>query len=148
MEHAIDEGTRLAIRRTYDAPVATVYTAWTDPQQMRDWMGPSDAFGPSDVTLDFQVGGRYRIVMHGPNGETHRVSGVYREIVPNRKLVYTWAWESTPERESLVTVEFRSAGQGTELVLTHERFADTEARDKHQHGWNGCLDRLGRYLSK
>jgi len=111
-------------------------------------VGPSDAFGPSDVTLDLRVGGRYRIVMHGPNGETHRVGGVYREIVPNRKLVYTWAWESTPERESLVTVEFRSAGQGTELVLTHERFADTEARDKHQQGWNGCLDRLGRYLSK
>lgn len=148
MEHAVDEGTRLAIRRTYDAPVATVYAAWTDPQQLKDWMGPSDAFGPSDVTQDLRVGGRYRIVMHGPNGETHRVGGVYREIVPNRRLVYTWAWESTPERESLVTVEFRSAGQGTELVLTHERFADTEARDKHQHGWNGCLDRLGRYLSK
>jgi len=148
MEHAIDEGTRLAIRRSYDAPVATVYAAWTDPQQMRDWMGPSDAFGPSDVTMDFRVGGRYRIVMHAANGETHRVGGVYRDIVPNRRLVYTWAWESSPERESLVTVEFRSAGQRTELVLTHERFADTEARDKHQHGWNGCLDRLGRYLSK
>jgi uncharacterized protein YndB with AHSA1/START domain len=68
------------------------------------------------------VGGRYRFVMHGRNGETHRVGGVYREIVPNRKLVYTWAWESTPDRESLVTVEFLPAGRGTELVLTHQRF--------------------------
>ncbi len=63
------------------------------------------------------------------------------EIVPNRKLVYTWAWESTPERESLVTVEFKPSGDGTELVLTHQRFADSQARDRHQHGWNGCLDR-------
>lgn len=148
MEHAVDEALRLDIRRIYNAPVATVYAAWTDPQQMSDWMGPSDAFGRSDVTQDFRVGGRYRIVMHGPDGETHRVGGVYREIVTHQKLVYTWAWESTPERESLVTVEFRPAGQGTELVLTHERFADTEARDRHGHGWNGCLDRLGRYLSR
>jgi uncharacterized protein YndB with AHSA1/START domain len=148
MEHAVDQAVRLDIRRTYNAPVAAVYAAWTDPRQIRDWMGPSDAFGPSDVTQDFRVGGRYRIVMHGPEGETHRVGGVYREIVPNQKLVYTWAWESTPERESLVTVEFIAAGQGTELVLTHERFADTAARDRHAHGWNGCLDRLGRYLSK
>jgi len=73
---------------------------------------------------------------------------MYREIVPNKKLVYTWAWESTPERESLVTVEFKPSGNGTELVLTHEQFADSEARDKHQHGWNGCMDRLGRYLSR
>ena len=49
MEHAVDEAIRLDIRRTYNAPVATVYAAWTDPQQIREWMGPSDAFGPSDV---------------------------------------------------------------------------------------------------
>src|SRR5262249_45250942 len=147
MEHAIDEDTRLAIRRNFDAPVTAVYAAWTDPQQMKDWMGPSNAVGPSEVTQDFRVGGRYRIVMHAPDGETHRVGGVYREIVPDRRLVYTWAWESTPERESLVTVEFRAAGRGTELVLTHERFADAGARDRHQHGWNTCLDRLSRHLS-
>ena len=148
MEHAVDEGTRLAIRRTYDAPLAAVYAAWTDPQQMKDWMGPSNAVASSEVTQDFRVGGRYRIVMHAPDGETHRVGGVYREIVPDRRLVYTWAWESTPERESLVTVEFKAVGRGTELLLTHERFADTGARDRHHHGWNACLDRLSRLLSK
>jgi len=147
MEHAIDEGTRLAIRRTYDVPVATVYAAWTDPQQMSRWMGPADALAPSEVTQDFRVGGRYRIVMHAAGGETHRVGGVYREIVRDRKLVYTWAWESTPERESLVTVEFLPAGQGTELVLVHERFADAQARDRHQQGWIGCFNRLDRHLS-
>lgn len=73
---------------------------------------------------------------------------MFREVEPNRRLVYTWAWESTPERESLVTVEFRPAAGGTEIVLTHERFADRDARDRHQRGWDGCLERLGRYLSK
>ena len=148
MDIATEDTTSLEIRRTFPQPVAAVYAAWSDPEKMKHWMGPSDAFGEAEVSMDVRVGGRYRIVMHAPDGETHRVDGVFREIVPNRKLVYTWAWGSTPERESLVTVEFKAAGQGTELLLTHQRFADTDARDRHQHGWNGCLDRLGRMLSR
>ncbi|MEO8566007.1 MAG: SRPBCC domain-containing protein [Betaproteobacteria bacterium] len=147
METATEDKTSLHIRRLYQAPVAAVWAAWTDAEQMKQWMGPSDAFGESEVTMDVRVGGRYRIVMHAPDGETHRVGGVYREVVPNQKLVYTWAWESTPEQESLVTLEFKPSGDGTELVLAHQRFADTQARDKHQEGWIGCLDRLGRFVS-
>ena len=147
MDTAVDETTSLQIRRVYDAPVAAVYAAWTDAEQMKHWFAPSDDFGMSDVVLDVRVGGRYRVVMHRPDGDSSRVGGVYREVVPTSRLVYTWAWESTPERESLVTVEFRPSGQGTELLLTHQRFADTDARDKHQHGWNGCLDRLDRFVS-
>jgi uncharacterized protein YndB with AHSA1/START domain len=146
MAIATDEKTSLQIRRTYKAPVAAVYAAWTDPEQLKQWMAPSDAFGPTEATADVRVGGRYRIIMHAPDGEVHRVGGVYQEVVPNKKLVYTWAWESTPERESLVTVEFRPADEGTELVVTHQRFADEQARDKHQEGWVGCLARLGRFV--
>ena len=148
METATEDRTSLEIRRNFTQPVATVYAAWSDPEQISRWMGPSDEFGPAEVMIDVRVGGRYRFVMHAPDGELHRVGGVFREVVPNRRLVYTWAWESTPERESLVTVEFRPAGQGTELLVTHQRFADADARDRHQRGWIGCLGRLERYLSR
>ena len=148
METITDEKTSLRIRRSYKAPSAAVYEAFTDPEKMKYWMAPSDDFGETDVALDLKPGGRYRIVFRAPDGELHKLSGVYQEIVPGKKLVYTWAWDSTPERESLVTVEFRPAGDGTEVLLTHQRFADSEARDKHQHGWNGCLDRLSRYLAR
>lgn len=148
MDIGTADATRLEIRRTYAQPVAAVYAAWTDPAQISRWMGPRDDFGETDVTLDLRVGGRYRFVMHAPDGDVHRVGGVFREIVPERKLVYTWAWESTPERESLVTVLFRPAGQGTELVLVHQRFADSAARDRHHEGWAGCLDRFGRHLAR
>ena len=147
METATEDKTSLHIRRVYEAPVAAVWAAWTDPKQMKQWMGPNDAPRESEVTTDVRVGGRYRIVMHSPDGETHRVGGVYREVVLNKRLVYTWAWESTPERESLVTVEFKPTKAGTEVVLAHQRFADTQARDKHQQGWIVCLDRLGRVVS-
>jgi uncharacterized protein YndB with AHSA1/START domain len=146
MDIAADAATSLEIRRVYPYPVTAVYAAWTDPAQIACWMGPSDAFGATEAALDLRAGGRYRFVMHAPDGEVHRVGGTFREVVPNRRLVYTWTWESTPERESLVTVEFRSAGQGTELVLTHQRFADTAARHRHHQGWIGCLDRFGRHL--
>jgi len=98
------------------------------------------------VEVDMRIGGRYHMVMKSPDGEEHDVSGVYREVIPQRKLVYTWAWKSTPERESLVTVELRAAGGGTDLTLTHEQFYDEEARDCHEHGWTGCLGRLERHL--
>lgn len=132
----------LSLVRSFKVSPAKVYRAWTDPQAMMRWFAPSDAFSIPHVEADVRVGGRYRIVMRSPDGEQHDVSGVYREVVPNEKLVFTWAWRSTPERESLVTVVLRPAGGGTELTLTHEQFFDEEARDKHRHGWDGCLARL------
>jgi len=96
---------------------------------------------------DARVGGRYRIVMRSSDGEEHDVSGVFREVVPNEKLVFSWAWRSTPERESLVTVELKPDGSGTLLTLTHAQFFDEAARDRHQSGWSGGLDKLERYLA-
>jgi uncharacterized protein YndB with AHSA1/START domain len=148
VEIATKDNTSLEIRRFYKAPVAAVYAAWTDAEQVKHWIGPSDDYGESEVAMDVRVGGRYRMVMRAPNGELHRVGGVFQEVIPNEKLVYTWAWESTPDRESLVTVEFKPLNGGTELVLAHQRFADSLARDKHQGGWNGCLQRLSNFLSR
>jgi uncharacterized protein YndB with AHSA1/START domain len=147
MAIALDQATRLEIRRTLRAPIDAVWSAWTDAVQVSQWMAPSDDFGPTEATMDVRVGGRYRIVMRSPDGEMHRVTGVYEEVVPQRRLVYTWAWESTPERVSRVTVDLRPVDGGTELALTHDRFADTDARDKHNHGWQGCLARFTRYLA-
>jgi uncharacterized protein YndB with AHSA1/START domain len=137
----------LTLVRQFKASPEKVWRALTLPEALKRWMAPDDAFQIPVAEADLRVGGRYHIVMKSPDGEAHDVSGVYREIVPNRKLVYTWAWKSTPERESLVTFELRAAGGGTELTLRHEQFADDEARDKHQHGWNGCLARLERHLA-
>jgi uncharacterized protein YndB with AHSA1/START domain len=108
-------------------------------------MGPEQV-EPLLVEADVRVGGRYRIVMKSSDGEVHDVGGVYREVVPGEKLVFTWAWKSTPERESLVTVLIKPDGDGTLLTLLHEQFFDDAARDRHQHGWTGALDKLGRFV--
>lgn len=137
----------LAIVRKLDAAPAKIWRALTEPEMLRQWMGPSDAFTVAVAETDLREGGRYRIVMVSPDGQEHDVSGVYREIVPNKKLVYTWAWKSTPERESLVTIELRAEDRGTRFTLRHEQLADEESRDHHEQGWNGCLDRLGRLMA-
>lgn len=137
----------LAIVRKLDAAPAKVWRALTEPEMLKRWMAPDDAFKVPVAETQVRVGGRYHIVMISPDGEEHDVSGVYREIVPNKKLVYTWAWKTTPERESMVTIELRAAGNGTELTLRHEQFADEEARNRHEHGWKGCLARLERAVA-
>lgn len=139
--------TSLAIVRKLKASPQAVWRALTQPEALKRWMGPSDEFQVLVAETDVRVGGRYHIVMKSPDGEEHDVSGVYREVVANQKLVYTWAWKSTPERESLVTMELSAAGDGAELVLKHERFADKESRDRHEQGWTGCIRRLERMLA-
>lgn len=137
----------LTIVRHFAAGPERVFAAWTEPAALKSWFGPSDAMTIEVAETDVRVGGRYRIHMQAPDGEMHRVGGTYREVEPGRRLVFTWAWESTPERESIVTVELEPSGNGTRLTLTHEQFFDEAARDRHQQGWNGTLDRLARQLS-
>jgi len=108
--------------------------------------------GPGEIKVlrvecDARAGGRFRWVMQAPDGEQHDVSGVYREVVPNQKLVFTWAWKSTPERESLVTVEIKPDGDGSLLTLTHEQFFDEDARDRHRGGWTSALDKMEEYFA-
>jgi uncharacterized protein YndB with AHSA1/START domain len=136
----------LTIKRHLKAPPAKVYAAWTDPEKVKGWMGPGEVKAKS-AESDLRVGGRYRWVMVAPSGQELDVRGVYREIVPNEKLVFTWSWLSAPERESLVTVLLKPDGDGTLLTLTHEQFFDEDARDQHNNGWNGALDKMEKFVA-
>jgi uncharacterized protein YndB with AHSA1/START domain len=136
----------LTLKRRLNAPPQKVFSAWTDPKKLARWMGPEEIETLS-TEADARIGGHFRFIMRSPDGETHDVSGSYREVVPNEKLVFTWTWRSTPERQSLVTVALKPDGDGTLLTLTHEQFFDEAARDRHQHGWSGSLDKLERYVA-
>jgi uncharacterized protein YndB with AHSA1/START domain len=98
--------------------------------------------------LDVRAGGRYRIAFHTQDGEEHEVAGNYEDVVENRRLSFTWAWKSTPERVSLVTIDLRPTGQGCELNFRHDRFFDQEARDNHERGWTGAFAKLDHFLAR
>jgi uncharacterized protein YndB with AHSA1/START domain len=137
----------LTLKRRFNAPAEKVYAAWTQPAQIAQWFGP-DAGGVSHAEAEVRTGGRYTVIFQTEDGEEHHVSGVYREVVPNRKLVFTWAWRSTPERESLVTVLIEPQGEDSLFTLIHEQFFDEPARDRHRDGWSGSLDKLARHLAR
>ena len=131
----------LTLKRRLKASPAKVFAAFTDPEKIKRWMGPGEIVTVA-AESDARAGGRYRIAMRSPDGGEHDVGGAYREVIANEKLVFTWAWKTAPEQESLVTVLFKPDGDGTLLTLTHEQFADADSRDRHQHGWNGAFDKL------
>jgi uncharacterized protein YndB with AHSA1/START domain len=104
--------------------------------------------GSLQADLDARSGGRYRISFtDAQSGEYHEVGGVYREVVPNERLQFTWAWHSTPERESLVTISFKPDTVGTLMTFCHEQFADEAARDNHEKGWSKFFDVLETFVA-
>jgi uncharacterized protein YndB with AHSA1/START domain len=147
------ETTRLAekpslnLQRRYPVAPEKVWRAWTDPEAIKRWWGPGGNDPVSLAQLDVRVGGRFRIVFGGAQGNDHEVQGVYKEVVPNRKLVFTWTWpRTTPERESLVTLLFKPDGGGTKLDFVHSQLFDESVRDGHQRGWSESLVKLEQFL--
>jgi uncharacterized protein YndB with AHSA1/START domain len=141
----------LALNRSYPVAPEKVWRAWTDPEALKRWWGPGGSDPVSLAQLDVRVGGRFRIVFGGAQGKDHEVQGVYKEVVPNRKLVFTWTWpNSTPERESLVTIVFKkaAAGEGTELEFLHAQLFDEIVRDNHKRGWSESFAKLDQFLQQ
>jgi uncharacterized protein YndB with AHSA1/START domain len=137
----------LSFKRCLNAAPAKIYAAWTDPKKIIHWFGRADAKpGSFQAEIDARTGGRFR-VSFSANDEYYEVGGVYREVVPNRRLVFSWAWHSTPERESQVTVSLKPDGDGTLLTLHHEQLFDQAARDGHERGWIGSLEKLANYIA-
>lgn len=138
----------LTINRRLNAPPAKVYAAWTDPEKIIQWFGPAPTvLGSVKAKMDVRVGGSFRISFNTEDGQYHEVGGTYREVVPNQRLVFSWAWHSTPERESVVTVTLKEDGNGTLLSLNHGQFFDQAARDGHERGWTGTIDKLERMFA-
>jgi len=148
-EELVRTESSLELKRVFQAPVALVYRAWTEPEMMDRWFHP-DSRMSSSCSVDLRVGGRYEIQMR-PGGDDgpHVVEGVYREVIPEEKLVFTWRWQGDEKGvETLVTVTFRPVGDGaTELTLLHEQFQREEERESHAKGWQGTFEQLVKLLA-
>lgn len=138
----------LTITRRLRARPEKVFAAWTRAEQLAQWFGPPNMkAGTLKAELDVRVGGRYRLSFTGDDGEYFEAGGVYREVVPDERLVFTWAWHSTPERESLVTISLKPDSAGTLMVFNHAQFFDETARDNHQRGWSSFFDKLEAFVA-
>jgi uncharacterized protein YndB with AHSA1/START domain len=134
------------LERTYDAPPARVFAAWSDPAAKATWM-----FG-SDHTLDFRVGGSEHISGGPEGGPVFDYDAVIQDIVPDERIIATEVMHMDGQRISvtIATIEFHPAGDGTHLVLTEQGGyldgLDTPAA--REHGTGELLDSLGAFLER
>ena len=140
----------LLITRVFDAPVSLVFALWSDPEHMKRWMGPHE-FECPDVHIDFRVGGAYRGMIRSKESGESRFSGVYREIEPNKRLLFTFMWDDTGPSaniETLVTITFAERDGKTIQTFHQTPFRNAERRDSHVIGWSEAFDRQGAYATK
>jgi uncharacterized protein YndB with AHSA1/START domain len=145
------------IDRTFAAPVAKVYGAFSDPAAWSQWFVGGDGWTQRQREFNFHVGGTDRVVgawSRGGETEISDYTGRYSEIVPNERIVMTYDMHLDGKMisASLLTLEFRPDRAGTRLILTEtvaclNGFEDQGARGR-QHGTNEHLKRIEAYLAK
>jgi uncharacterized protein YndB with AHSA1/START domain len=135
----------ITVRRTFTAARTRLFEAWCRPELMAQWFFPAPGWR-AEVSADVRRDGRYRVAMHDPAGGVHVQEGVYREIEPVSRLVFTWTCPELGVTDSVVTLELAERGAVTELVLTHELPDDAKILREHEGGWQGCLDSLSRFI--
>jgi uncharacterized protein YndB with AHSA1/START domain len=153
----------LTITRIFNAPREQVWKAWTDPELMQCWWGPL-YFSAPVIKMDFRIGGKYLFGMRSPEGEDTWSTGIFREIVPMEKIVYTdsfsdekgnhipasnYGLEGEWPDELLAIITFEDYGKNkTKFTLLHEGMPSDKMRDMTGEGWNGSFDKLEECLKR
>ena len=147
----------LILTRMLNATPERAFRAWTTPEHIQQWFQPEPGMTVPRASMDLRVGGKFRIQMKNPDGEFFTAVGVFKEVKPPERLVYTWDWEKDGSgaefgevegKPSLITVEFLKRGARTEFVLTHSRFATVESRDNHARGWDRGVESFAKFVEK
>ena len=151
-----DQNRELQLSRLIDAPREKLYRAWTEPELLKQWFAPLPYTTPV-AELDVRPGGATFVMMRAPDGQELPNRGVYLEVVPDRRLVftdaYTKAWEPSAKPFMTVILTFDDEEGGktryTARVL-HWTEADREAHEKmgFHEGWGRCADQLAALVAR
>lgn len=146
----------LVITRQFDAPPELVWKAWTEPKHLMKWWGPK-GFTTPVCQSDFRVAGKYLYCMRSPEGNDYWGTGVYREIKPTKKLVFTdsfadkngnvvpasvYGFEGDFPLELLIAITFEKHQAKTKMTLHHDGFPAGVHKEMANTGWNESLDKL------
>lgn len=143
----MSEGT-LQIERSYQAPAAAVFEAWTSEEVLRRWFHAERDWETPEAQVDLRVGGAVRVVMRDPDqGKEVGGGGRYTEIEPPNRLAFTWTWDGE-DRQTLIELDFEEAEGLTTVRMTHSGLRDEEAVSRHEYGWSNCLANLERALAE
>jgi uncharacterized protein YndB with AHSA1/START domain len=140
----VTAGRTLRIERTFRAPVAAVFDAWTSEEVMRRWWRVEHDWETSVAEVDLRVGGEVRVVMRDPARDAEvGGGGRYTEIDPPRRLAFTWLWDGDTRR-MLIEIDFEETEDGTHVTFTHSGLWDEDAVRAHRDGWTKVFGHLAR----
>ncbi len=140
----------LVLCRIIDAPRAKVYAAYTMPAKVNQWWAPLP-WKANVIQMDLRPGGASHIVMEGPTGESHDMPGVFLEVIPNEKVVwtdaYSKAWEPREHSFFTAVITFEDAEAGKTKYTAHVFHGNAADRQRHEQmgfhpGWGICADQL------
>lgn len=135
--------------RTFNAP-SLVFALWSRAEHMKRWMGPK-GFSCPEMTIDPRVGGRYRGMIKSADHGENWFGGVYREIVPDKRPVFTFTCENdgpSAGREMVVTITLQERDGKTVQTFHQAPFSTVERRDSHVGGWSEAFDKQAAYAEK
>jgi uncharacterized protein YndB with AHSA1/START domain len=139
----------LRIERLFDAPRALVYEAWTNPALLSQWWGPAH-YPATHLDMDVRPGGGWRNCLTSvETGDDLWQNGIFTEVVPLEKLVFTFVWEEAGERgeANMVVITFADRGSQTLVTLIQQPFQSAHEAEGHGDGWWSSFDRLHTLLS-
>ncbi|MDH5409232.1 MAG: SRPBCC domain-containing protein [Gammaproteobacteria bacterium] len=145
------------LHHTYTASVEQVFAAWSNPEALGQWFGPHSHQCKVEK-FEFKPGGQYQLRMipiaedndcEGDPTQDSVCAGQFVEIIENKAIIMSFDWieNGAPLSDSLLTIEFEPAREGTRLTLVHERLPDEQIRNAHEGGWQGTLECLDTFLS-
>jgi uncharacterized protein YndB with AHSA1/START domain len=143
------DGRDLILKRRIDSKPDKVYAAWTQPELIKQWFAPAP-WSVSEARSDLRAGGSSLIVMRSPDGAEFPNRGVYLEVAPERRLVFTdafvEAWTPSEKPFMIVILDFESDGTGTLYRATVRHWSEAD-RERHEamgfhQGWALCAEQL------
>ncbi len=121
-----------------------LFRAFSRSKLMAQWMFTAES-GSAEVTNEFKMGGKFSIST-GQGEEVTLHTGAYKEILPGRKITFTWNSDAVQNTE--VTITFAEKEGGSEVVLTHSLLPNEEMREEFERFWNACLDNLEKMTTE
>ena len=150
MNERTDEA-QFTITRIFDAPRELVWRAWTESADAAEWWHPRGIeIKAGSVAVDARPGGRYAYTMVNPaDGAEYPTVGVYREVDPPRRLVYTWRPSWDDYAETTVRFDLVPTATGTRVLVTHSGFGNrAEQAAGTGEGWKRVLEWLGQFVGE
>jgi len=137
--------TRVEISRVLAVPRERIFAAFASAERVARWLTPSPEISLKVLSYDFRERGTYRFEYHVPDGQVMRVHGMFIELVPPARIVFSWIIEPPDEHagvDSTVRVSIAAAPGGASLTIEHERLDRPGAAERHAAGWAGAFDQL------